>query len=58
MKAITREGIRDILNYLNNLLKQPKVVVKCNRFPSLYGIADTGDGHINEIGDVYCFITF
>ncbi len=45
-------GIRDVLNYLNNLLKQTIVVAKCNRFPSLYGIADTGDGHIKLAGKI------
>ncbi len=47
-----RGGFRDVLNYLNNLLKQPIVVAKRNRFPSLYSIADTGDGHIKLAGKI------
>ncbi len=47
-----KRGIRDVLNYLNNLLKEPKVVAKCNRFPFLYGIADTRDGHIKLAGKI------
>ena len=43
---------RDVLNYLNNLFKQPIVVTKCNRFPSLHGIGDTGDGHIKLAGKI------
>ncbi len=52
LKGHPGKGLRDVLNYLNNLLKHPIAVAKCNRFPSLYGIADTGDGHIKLAGKI------
>jgi len=52
IRSSSHQASRDVLKYLNNLLKQPIVVAKRNRFPSLYSIADTGDGHIKFAGKI------
>ncbi len=42
---------RDIKE-LNNSFKQMKIMMKDNNFPSLSGIADTGNGHFKFTGKI------